>query len=75
MKPALDGYHKDDEDASDGKPKTTTSPRSSSSGLPDAGEDLSYIKELEDDPTVWKKSSDTRKNPWSSALDNCMFYV
>jgi hypothetical protein len=77
MKPALDGYLTDDENASDVKPEKTTSPRPSSSGLPAAGEDQGYIKEHEDDPVIWKGPGQPgdRKNPWHPNVDNCMFYV
>jgi len=86
MKPALDGLLNNDKD--EGKPvdysKQTTSPqrksstRLSVSAPADTSEDLSYIKAHEEDIRVWKahgKTSVTRKNPWSAALDKCMFYV
>jgi hypothetical protein len=81
MKPALDGLLNNDKD--EGKSvdysKQMTSPQRKSSSAPaDTSEDLSYIKAHEEDIRVWKahgKTSDTRKNPWSAALDKCMFYV
>ena len=81
MKPALDGYLNDDKDEkSKDKRKKSTSPRSTVS-IPSSAkkpEDLSYIKEHEDDPRVWKvagREDDTRKSPWDPKLDGCMFYV
>jgi len=70
MRPALDGYLNDDKDETKGKDqkKETTSSRSSVSvsGSAKKSDNLSYIKQHEDDSLVWQgpgQVGDERRNP------------